>query len=89
MNTPEPVYIRLPRFGERCPYTNLTRSALDLLTRAQAANNKRPPVRSKILKLTGKKEGMRLVDFASLRAYLDSMPDGANVEPRSKKARKS
>ena len=70
--------------GERCPFTGLTRSALDLLTRAQEANNFRPPVRSKILRLTGQKQGNKLIDYRSLRTYLDGLPDGSRVNPRGK-----
>lgn len=70
-----PVYIRLPKSGTLCPYTGLTRSALDLLTRPQPFNNFKPPVKSKIFKQTGDKTGRRLIDFRSLRKYLDSLPD--------------
>ena len=74
---PEPAYVRLPRWGAREPNTGLTRTALDLLTRPQEANNFRPPVKSKILKQTGQKQGIKLIDFRSLRIYLDGLPDGA------------
>jgi hypothetical protein len=63
----QPAYIRLPKWGERCPLTGLTRSSLDLLTRAQAGNNFRPPVRSKLFKQTGQKSGIKLIDYRSLR----------------------
>jgi len=78
-NAPVPAYIQLPRWGERCPYTGLSRSALDLLTRAQPSNNFRPQVRSKIFKQTGQKQGIKLIDFRSLRIYLDGLPDGSKV----------
>lgn len=81
----EPAYIRLPRFGQKCPFTGLSRSALDLLTRAQPLNNFRPPVRSKLLKQTGRNSGIKLIDYRSLRIYLDGLPDGSKVvNPRRK-----
>jgi hypothetical protein len=70
-----PAYIRLPRFGDRCPHTGLTRSAMDALTRPQESNEFRPPVKSKILKMAGQKSGVKLIDYRSLRAYLDNLPD--------------
>jgi hypothetical protein len=73
----ELLYVRLPKWGAREPHTGLSRSALDLLTRPQELNNFQPPVKSKILKMEGNKQGIKLVDFGSLRAYLASLPDGA------------
>jgi hypothetical protein len=69
-----PVYIRLPRYGASCPYTGLSRSALDLLTRAQPKNDFRPPVKSKIFRAEGKGKGIRLVDYKSLIVYLGRLP---------------
>jgi hypothetical protein len=73
-----PAHIRLPQYGARCPYTGLTRSALDLLTRAQSANEFNPPVKSKVLRQSGTEAGIKLIDFRSLRDYLDNLPSGAN-----------
>jgi hypothetical protein len=70
-----PIYIRLPKWGERDPHFGLTRTALDQLTRPQPFNKFRPPVKSKILKMAGEKSGVKLIDFASLREYLDNLPD--------------
>jgi hypothetical protein len=70
----EPRYIRLPRGGHLCPHSNLSRSALDLLTRPQEKNDFSPPVASKILKQTGQQKGIRLVDYQSLMRYLKSLP---------------
>jgi len=69
-----PAYIRLPRSGNLCPHCGLTRSALDILTRPQEINNFRPPVESKIMHQTGTGRGVRLVNYASLIGYLDSLP---------------
>jgi hypothetical protein len=79
-----PAYIRLPKWGQRCPQTGLTRTALDQLTRPQPINDFRPPVRSKILKMTGQKSGVKLIDFRSLRVYLDGLPDASRDKRGSK-----
>ena len=80
------VYIRLPRWGERDPSTGLTRTALDQLTRPQPINDFRPPVKSKIFKMTGQKSGVKLIDFRSLRIYLDGLPDASRDKRGDKKA---
>ena len=72
-----PLYIRLPKWGSREPHTGLSRSAIDLLTRPQELNNFAPPAKCKILKMEGTRQGIKLVDFASLKAHLDALPDGA------------
>jgi hypothetical protein len=69
-----PHYIRLPKSGTPCPHTGLSRSALDLLTRPQAKNNYRPPVKSRVLKQWGEKRGVRMIDFQSLLNYLNRLP---------------
>ena len=75
--TSTPVFIRLPRYGQKCPHTGLTRSALDLLTRPQPANNFRPAVKSRLMRQTGVSgRTIRLIDFDSLVRHLNSLPDG-------------
>ena len=71
---PIPEFIRLPRSGSACPYCGLSRSALDLITRAQESNGFKPPVESKIFKQTGQKKGIRLISYKSLMRYLKSLP---------------
>jgi hypothetical protein len=59
-----PVFIRMPRYGQKCPHTGLSRSSLDLLTRPQLANNFRPPVKSRLMRQTGTSgRTIRLIDF--------------------------
>jgi hypothetical protein len=70
-----PAYIRLPKWGARCPHTGLTRTALDQLTRPQPSNDFKPPVKRKIFKMAGTKSGVVLIDFESLRTYLDNLPE--------------
>jgi hypothetical protein len=67
----------MPRYGQKCPHTGLTPSALDLLTRPQPANNFRPAVKSRLMRQTGVSgRTIRLIDFASLVRHLNSLPDG-------------
>jgi hypothetical protein len=75
-----PAYIRLPKSGNADPHTGLSRSALDLLIRPQPGNDFRPPVKSKMLKMTGDKRGIVLIDFRSLRIYLDGLPAGSRAK---------
>jgi hypothetical protein len=70
----DPRYIRLPRSGNPCPHSGLSRSALDLITRPQEANGFKPPVASKILKQVGQKKGIRLISYKSLMGYLAKLP---------------
>jgi hypothetical protein len=73
-----PDFIRLPGYGQREPRTNLSRSALDLLIRPQKANGFKPPVASKLFSQAGNQRPIRLVNYRSLLAYLNSLPDGAD-----------
>jgi len=68
-----PDFIRLPSTGYKCPHSKLNRSALDLLVRPQKANNYKPPVKSKRLFLTGSKRGIVLIDYRSLKLYLNGL----------------
>jgi hypothetical protein len=82
-----PEFIELPRSGEREPRTTLTRSALDLLTRPQKANDFNPPVTSRLFFQTGSKQARRLVHYPSLLAYLFSLPNGADPNPIRRKGK--
>jgi hypothetical protein len=74
-----PAFIRVPRSGSRCPVSNLTRTAIDKLTRPQPDNDFRPPVKSRVLKARSATRGVRLVEVQSLLNYLNNLPDGAEV----------
>jgi len=68
-----PVYLRLPREGARCPYTDLPRSTLKDLCIPTRANRFKPPVKSiSLRKSKYAKRGIRLIDFNSLMRYLRS-----------------
>jgi hypothetical protein len=66
----EPLFIRLPKVGEYCPVSGLTRNVLNTLILPMQVNDFKPPVRSISLKRPGKKRGCRLVDYKSLLSYL-------------------
>ena len=69
----DPVYIRLPKAGERCPRTGLSRSALNDLILHSERNGFRPPVKSIKRCKPGATRGIRLILWESLRAYLASL----------------
>jgi hypothetical protein len=72
-------FMRLPKPRERDEIFGFSRSYLNTLVLPCKENGFRPPVRSIVLRRRGAKTGVRLVDLASLRSYLD-----ANVEPTYK-----
>lgn len=72
-----PEFIRLPKPGTPEPWTNLSRSTLNLLVLPCKENGFRPPVRSCSLRRRGNVKGVRLIDFQSLLDYINS-----HVEPR-------
>jgi hypothetical protein len=71
-----PEWIRLPRSGEKCPYSSLSRSTLNALILPCKANKNRPVVKSSVLNQPGATRGVRLIHRASLMEYI-----AANAEP--------
>jgi hypothetical protein len=67
-----PEYIRLPRPGTRCPFTGMSRSALNNLILPCELNGYKPPVRSVSLRRRGAVRGTRLIDYQSLMDYIKS-----------------
>ena len=65
-----PVYIRLPKPGEKCPITGLSRAKLNELILPNERNHFNPPVASKSVRKAGSQRGVRLVLLESLMAYL-------------------
>lgn len=65
-----PEFLRLPRPGNRCPFTGLTRSYMNLLVLPTEANGHKPPVRSYVLRRKGAKTGVRLVSYEALRNFI-------------------
>jgi hypothetical protein len=74
--TDRPEWIRLPKSGERCALTGLSRSALNELILPSPANNYDPPVKSVSLRKPGQIRGIRLIHAASLSVYLESLLEG-------------
>ena len=72
----QPDWIRLPKTGQRCPYSNLSRSTLNNLILPCKANKNRPPVRSSVVGQEGATRGVRLIHRASLMEYI-----AANEQP--------
>ena len=66
----EPFYIRLPKPGERCPRTGMSRSKLNELILPSDRNSHKPPVQSLSLKSPGQTRGTRLIVWPSLKRYL-------------------
>lgn len=75
-----PEFIRLPKPGERCPLTGLSRGTLNELCIPTEKNNHRPLVRSHIIKKPGAARGVRLINYASLLKYLHQLPAEAVKE---------
>jgi hypothetical protein len=73
-STGGPVYIRLPKPGEKCPITGLSRAKLNELILPNERNGFSPPVASKSLRQKGAQRGIRLVLLESLMAYLSGKP---------------
>jgi hypothetical protein len=67
----QPFFVRLPKPGERCPISGLSRSALVNLCVPSKANDFHAPVKSIELKFKKRAtRGARLIDYKSLIAYL-------------------
>lgn len=71
------TWLRLPRPGDRCHVSGLSRSTLVELVRPGIRNGFRPPVEAKHLKRQGTSRGVVLINRASLLAYLDGLPSVA------------
>jgi hypothetical protein len=65
-----PEFIRLPKAGQLCPHTGLTRSYLNSLVLPSEDNNHRPPVESVALRQKGHVRGIRLISYSSLIGHL-------------------
>ena len=73
------AYMRLPQAGVRDPLCGFTRSYLNTLILPCRENNYTPPVRSFSLRRPGLKRGVRLVDVASLRAFIEQQATQAPI----------
>ncbi|MBI5384256.1 MAG: hypothetical protein HZA90_06170 [Verrucomicrobia bacterium] len=73
----QPEFLRLPKPGLLCPFTGMTRSALNELILPTERNSFKPPVRSFVLRQRGAKTGIRLVDYAHLSKFIRQHPQEA------------
>jgi len=69
-NALKPEFVRLPRCGQRCPITGLSRSTLNSLILPTSENAFRPPVISRVLAKRGRIRGVRLIVYDSLMEFL-------------------
>ena len=68
-----PAFLRLPKCGERCALTGLSRSMLNALILPTAANNFMPPVVSHVVKSDLQStRGVRVIEVRSLLAFINS-----------------
>lgn len=73
-------WIRLPRPGNRCPLTGLSRSTLAELVRPCERNDYAPPVESRLLKRKHAARGVLLINRASLLAFIEGQPAPTRAE---------
>jgi hypothetical protein len=75
---PIPEFIRLPKPGQLCPWTGLSRSKMNELVLPGAANDGKPPVKSVFLRKKGSLRGCRLVVYESLVSFLKNKLNQSN-----------
>ena len=76
----KPEFVRLPKSGNRCPYTGLSRSKMNQLVLPCKENGYKPPVESKSDRKRGTIRGTRYIVFDSLIGYLNGLDDGGRDE---------
>ena len=84
---PLPATVRMPKSGQKEPYSGLGRTQCDLVCRPQPGNNFNPPVQSHILAARGAARGVRLINLQSLLAYISGL--SAEQPKKTKAARKA
>ena len=79
-----PPIIRLPTQGERCPYTQLSRSAMAELVTPKQRNRHHPPVRAIYRRVhPNAQRGIWLIPAEDLFRYLFSLVDSSVEEYRA------
>lgn len=74
-----PEFIRLPRAGDKCPFTGLSRTTLYNLVVPCRANRFRPAIHAKSLRKRGNVRGIWLIPYDQLVDYLGGLPN-SNLE---------
>lgn len=80
MNHKRPEWLRLPKTGQRCPFTGLSRSSLNELILATKENEGKPPVASKCLRKRGSNRGIRLINYDSLMAFIARHDEAREIQ---------
>jgi len=75
--------MRLPPPGQQDPVFGLKRSYLNLLILPCRENGFRPPVKSIVLRRNRSRKGVRLIEIASLRAYILQHAEAESAGPNS------
>ena len=76
-----PEWIRLPRSGDKCPYSNLSRSTLNNLILPCAANGHCPPVKSASIRARYATRGIRMINLPSLLEYIEAQAPPRPPDP--------
>lgn len=74
----QPIWIRLPKSGKLCPWTGLSRSALNALILGPT-----PLVKSVSLKKRYQVRGTRLIHLGSLLEYIEGMAAAQQEKPQN------
>lgn len=74
-----PEFVRLPKSGQRCPWTGMSRASLNELILGPGA-----PVSSVVLRRAGASRGIRLIHLASLLNHLHQQMELQNTNPVNK-----
>ncbi len=76
-----PEWSQLPRSGQRCKITGLSRSAINACILPTKANGFKPQVASRQIKShKNASRGIRLVSTSSLLAFIAAQPSGFQIE---------
>lgn len=80
-NLVRPEWLQLPKSGQRCPISGLSRSALNTVILPNKGNGYKPQVLSRSIKShKHASRGVRLVNVASLLEFIESQPSGFQTE---------
>lgn len=73
----------VPKPGDRCPFSGLSRSTLNELIIPGPANDHLPPVKSSVIKKRGALRGIRLISYDSLMQYIEALSVEVAESPRA------
>jgi len=71
-NPIRPEWVRIPPEGKHCPYSGLSRRGIINLCVPHRCNGHNPPVRSVLIRTTGRVSGRRMVHLASLLGFMEA-----------------